>query len=91
MAPKLRWAILALLVAAPAIAAAQQQQGGARTSDPLSRARALVERKRFKAALAVFDSLMRAEPGSRDAALGRAQMLAWTGRLADAVKAGGRG
>jgi tetratricopeptide (TPR) repeat protein len=87
VALKLRWAILALLLAAPAVAAAQQQQGGARDSDYLGRARAFVEKKRFKAALAVFDSLMRAAPGSREAAIGRAQVLAWAGRLADAVKA----
>ena len=87
MAPKRRWAILALLVAAPAVAAAQQQQGVARDSDYLRRARALAEGKHFKAALAAFDSLLRAAPGSREAALGRAQILAWAGRLADAVSA----
>jgi tetratricopeptide (TPR) repeat protein len=86
VASKLCWAILAL-IGAPAVAAAQQQQGGARDSDPLIRARALVEKKRFSAALAAFDSLLRAAPGSREAALGRAQVLAWAGRFADAVKA----
>jgi tetratricopeptide (TPR) repeat protein len=87
VAPKLRRAILALLLTSPAVAAAQQQQGAPRDSDHLSRARALVTKKSYNAALAVFDSLVRAAPGSRDAALGRAQILAWTGRLAEAVKA----
>jgi tetratricopeptide (TPR) repeat protein len=87
VAPKVRWAVLALLVTAPAVAAAQQQQGSARDADHLSRARALVEQKRFEAALAIYDSLLRAEPGSRDAALGRAQVLGLTGRLADALGA----
>jgi hypothetical protein len=84
---KLRWAVLALLITAPAAALAQQQQGSAREADQLSRARALVEKRRFEAALAIYDSLFRAEPGSRDAALGRAQTLGLTGRLADAFVA----
>src|SRR5688572_33156031 len=84
---KLRWAVLALLVTVPAAALAQQQQGSARDADHLSRARALVEKRRFEAALAIYDSLFRAEPGSRDAALGRAQTLGLTGRLPDALLA----
>jgi thioredoxin-like negative regulator of GroEL len=85
--PKLRWAVLALLITAPAAALAQQQQGGARDAAHLSRARALFEKRRFEAALAIYDSLWRAEPGSREAALGRAQTLGLTGRLADALRA----
>jgi hypothetical protein len=84
---KLRWAVLALLITAPAAALAQQQQGSAREAGHLSRARALFEKRRFEAALAIYDSLFRAEPGSRDAALGRAQTLGLTGRLADALVA----
>ena len=87
MAQNLRRAVLALVIAAPSIAGAQQQQGDARASDQLSRARALVQQRRFKAALATFDSLVRAAPGSREAELGRAQMLAWTGRMLDAIRA----
>lgn len=87
MTQNLRRAILALVIAIPSTAGAQTQQGDARTSDQLSRARALVQQRRFKAALATFDSLLRATPGSREAELGRAQMLAWTGRLVDAIRA----
>src|SRR5918999_2598673 len=86
MAPKPHWALLALLLTAPATADAQQQQGVARDADHLRRARALVEKRRFEAALTIYDSLFRAEPGSRDAALGRAQTLGLTGRLADALR-----
>ncbi len=44
---KLRWAVLALLITAPAAALAQQQQGSARDADRLSRAHALFEKRRF--------------------------------------------
>ncbi len=87
MAPIRRWATLALLIIAPSVAAAQQQQGRPRDSDHLSRARSLIQKRRFADALAVFDSLLRADPGSRDAALGRAQMLAWLSRFNDAIRA----
>ena len=87
MAPRLRWAILALLAAAPAVAVAQQQQGDARAPEQLSRAKALIEKRRYRAALALFDSLTRDQPRSRDVVLGRAQTLAWLGRISEAVRA----
>jgi tetratricopeptide (TPR) repeat protein len=79
--------LLGALLVAPAALNAQQQQGVERRADHLGRAKALIEKKRYKAALALFDSLMRAEPGSRDAVLGRAQMLAWLGRVSEALRA----
>ena len=78
--------LVAALILAPA-AGAQQQQGAHRAADYATRARDLVAKKRYRSALSLLDSLARAEPGSREAVVGRGQVLALLGRLADAIRA----
>jgi tetratricopeptide (TPR) repeat protein len=47
-------------------------------------ARALATQGRYRAAIALYDSVLAREPRNWDAALGRAQTIAWSGRLPEA-------
>jgi tetratricopeptide (TPR) repeat protein len=47
-------------------------------------ARALARSGHYSAAIAVYDSVLKREPRNWDAALGRAQTIAWSGKLAEA-------
>ncbi len=47
-------------------------------------ARELATHGRYRAAIALYDSVLAREPRNWDAALGRAQTIAWSGRLAQA-------
>jgi tetratricopeptide (TPR) repeat protein len=67
-----RWSLsLALAFSAHAVAAQDA-------------ARALARSGHYRAAIAVYDSVLEREPRNWDAALGRAQTIAWSGRLAEA-------
>ena len=78
----LRRMLLAALLAAPlALDAQQPGSAGARATD----ARALARRQDYQSALAIYDSLLRADSTSRDAVLGRAEALAWAGRASESI------
>jgi tetratricopeptide (TPR) repeat protein len=47
-------------------------------------ARALAQSGHYRAAIALYDSVLSREPRNWDAALGRAQTIAWSGRFAEA-------
>jgi tetratricopeptide (TPR) repeat protein len=92
VAPKLRWAILALLVTAPAVAAAQQQQGGARDSDQLSReaalglAQMLARAGRLADAVKAYERWVERHPKDIEVAELLALALSRVGRLDDAER-----
>lgn len=46
--------------------------------------RALAQSGHYRAAIALYDSVLAREPRNWDAAIGRAQTIAWSGRLAEA-------
>jgi Flp pilus assembly protein TadD len=76
--------VLIVLAGWPVIATAQRPQPA--DTERLDRARTLARRAEYDAALALFDTVLRADPQSRDAALGRAQTLAWARRFTESVR-----